>query len=219
MNDVILFAGTTEGREIAEACREKNLTLHVSVATEYGEIVLDQKVAFDLALLHSPDYRSALENVYNAALSVTAERYAFDVRFYGGSSLFYNNNGGFRSDSRNSLELATLEAGARKKFATGADAIVQLANSMVWTFNPDGQSVHTSMGYQLTQPFLRGAGRAIVLENLTRSERRLLANVRQLAFYQQGFYVGVLTGSSPVLAGRIAAVVGSVFSDVSGCCD
>ena len=41
MNDVILFAGTTEGREIAEACREKNLTLHVSVATEYGETLIE----------------------------------------------------------------------------------------------------------------------------------------------------------------------------------
>ena len=41
MNDVILFAGTTEGREIAEVCRKKNLTLHVSVATEYGETLIE----------------------------------------------------------------------------------------------------------------------------------------------------------------------------------
>ena len=41
MNDIILFAGTTEGREIAGACRGKNLTLHVSVATEYGETLIE----------------------------------------------------------------------------------------------------------------------------------------------------------------------------------
>ncbi len=170
---------------------------------ENGEIVLDQKVAFDLALLHSPDYRSALENVYLSAMNVTAERYAFDVKFYGGSSLFYQNNGAFKKDASSStLSLDTIDAGARKKMATGADAIVGLANSMVWTFTPGDQKFvpTTSLSYSLTQPFLRGAGRAIVLENLTRSERRLLANVRQLAFYQQGFYVGVLTGSSPVRA-------------------
>lgn len=167
-----------------------------------GNIVIDQKVAFDLALLHSPDYRSALESVYLAAMNVTAERYAFDVKFFGGSSLFYGNNGGFKNNSVSSLELETLSAGARKKAATGADAVVSLANSMVWTFSPGDQKMTptTSLGYTLTQPFLRGAGRAIVLEDLTRSERRLLANVRQLAFYQQGFYVGVLTGSSPVRA-------------------
>ena len=47
------------------------------------------------------------------------------------------------------------------------------------------------------------------MENLTRSERRLLANVRQLAFYQQGFYVGVLTGSSPVSAPSSGGYPGS----------
>ena len=167
-----------------------------------GQIVIDQKVAFDLALLHSPDYRSALENVYLAAMNVTAERYAFDTKFYGGSSLFYSNNGGFRKDSTSSLNAGTLDTGAKRKLATGGDVLVSLANSMVWTFTPDDQkfSPTTSLSYSLTQPFLRGAGRAIVLEDLTRSERRLLANVRQLAFYQQGFYVGVLTGSSPVRA-------------------
>ncbi len=40
MNDVILFAGTTEGRRIAEALSGKNVTVHVSVATEYGETLI-----------------------------------------------------------------------------------------------------------------------------------------------------------------------------------
>ena len=42
MNDVLLFAGTTEGRRVAEACRGKNVTLHVSVATEYGEALIEE---------------------------------------------------------------------------------------------------------------------------------------------------------------------------------
>ncbi len=178
---------------------------------ENGEIVVDQKVAFDLALMHSPDYRNALENVYLAALNVTAERYAFDVKFYGGSSLFYRNSGGFKDSSTSSLDAGTVDVGANRKLATGADVVVNLANSMVWTFSPSNDTFTptTSIGYSLTQPFLRGAGRAIVLENLTRSERRLLANVRQLAFYQQGFYVGVLTGSSPVSAPSSGGYPGS----------
>lgn len=176
---------------------------------ENGEIILDQKAAFDLALLHSPQYRSALENVYLAALSVTAERYAFDTKFYGGSSLFYRNNGGFK-DGTNSLNLTTISGGATKRLATGATIVTELANSMVWTMSPGQQTTaHTNLSYSITQPFLRGAGRAIVLENLTRSERRLLANVRQLAFYQQGFYVGVLTGSSPVSAPSSGGYPGS----------
>lgn len=42
MNDVILFAGTTEGRKVAEACKGRNVTLHVSVATEYGETLIEE---------------------------------------------------------------------------------------------------------------------------------------------------------------------------------
>lgn len=42
MNDVLLFAGTTEGRLVAEACRGQTVTLHVSVATEYGETLIEE---------------------------------------------------------------------------------------------------------------------------------------------------------------------------------
>ncbi|MBQ9912179.1 MAG: precorrin-6A/cobalt-precorrin-6A reductase, partial [Firmicutes bacterium] len=37
MNKVLLFAGTTEGKNIAAACRNQGLELWVSVATEYGK--------------------------------------------------------------------------------------------------------------------------------------------------------------------------------------
>ena len=48
MNDVILFAGTTEGRRIAEACRGQGLNLHVSVATEYGETLIEPAENIDV---------------------------------------------------------------------------------------------------------------------------------------------------------------------------
>ena len=41
MNRVLLFAGTTEGRRIAAACRGKSLELHISVATEYGKTLIE----------------------------------------------------------------------------------------------------------------------------------------------------------------------------------
>ncbi|MBR4158184.1 MAG: precorrin-6A reductase [Oscillospiraceae bacterium] len=42
MNDVILFAGTTEGRLVAEACRNQPIELYVCVATEYGETLIEE---------------------------------------------------------------------------------------------------------------------------------------------------------------------------------
>ena len=41
MNSVLLFAGTTEGRRIARGCRNSAVELHVSVATEYGETLIE----------------------------------------------------------------------------------------------------------------------------------------------------------------------------------
>lgn len=41
MRKVLLFAGTTEGRQIAQGCRGKEIELTVSVATEYGETLLE----------------------------------------------------------------------------------------------------------------------------------------------------------------------------------
>ncbi len=41
MADVLLFGGTAEGRELAEALRERGVPALVSVATEYGESLLE----------------------------------------------------------------------------------------------------------------------------------------------------------------------------------
>ena len=41
MTKALLFAGTTEGREIAQGCRGKDIELTVSVATAYGETLIE----------------------------------------------------------------------------------------------------------------------------------------------------------------------------------
>src|SRR5262249_57709526 len=46
------------------------------------------------------------------------------------------------------------------------------------------------------QPFLRGAGRAVVLENLTLAERALLYQARAFAKFRQEFIVTILTGGT-----------------------
>ncbi|MBQ6234957.1 MAG: precorrin-6A reductase [Clostridia bacterium] len=43
MNSILLFAGTTEGRQIAEALGDQPVSVTVSVATEYGETLIAPK--------------------------------------------------------------------------------------------------------------------------------------------------------------------------------
>ncbi len=40
MCDILIFGGTTEGRELAEFCEKEKISVFVSVATDYGETVL-----------------------------------------------------------------------------------------------------------------------------------------------------------------------------------
>lgn len=165
---------------------------------EQGVVVLDRGRAVDLALVHSRDYQRQLENLYLSALTVTAERFRFDVQFFGGHSTFFTSNGSKRAGGPQSLLELDTDAQATKLGATGAEMLIGFANSLVWQYSGgDSYASASLLNFSLMQPLLRAGGRAVVLESLTQAERNLLANIRQMAHYQRGFYLQVITGSSP----------------------
>lgn len=173
---------------------------------ENGVLRLDAHTAVQLALLHSPEYQRQVEQLYLSALDVSSERFRFDTQFFGGASTFFTADGpnrrGAGGQSSSQLALAPYSLGRRplamqRSFATGADLLVGFANSIVWDFSgPDTQSANTVFDFVLLQPLLRGAGRDRVLERLTLSERRLLANVRAFERYRRSFYLFVTIGRS-----------------------
>ena len=59
MNDILLFAGTTEGRHIAEALKNQPVRLTVSVATEYGETLIAP--AENITVLHGRKNEEQME--------------------------------------------------------------------------------------------------------------------------------------------------------------
>ncbi|MBM4001511.1 MAG: hypothetical protein FJ297_18585 [Planctomycetes bacterium] len=105
---------------------------------------------------------------------------------------------------------------------TGADLTVGLANSLVWQLSgPDTNTASTLLDFSLLQPLLRRAGRSRVMETLTLSERTLLANVRQMERYRQGFFMDIMTGvgsqSGPTRRGGFFGASGlGGFSGVGG---
>lgn len=169
-----------------------------------GAVVLDLQGAIQTALLHSRNYQRQLEELYLSALDVTLERYRFDTQFFGGLSTFFTSDGPLRSGvsgASNTLDVSVFPGSNRlratKLFATGAELVVGLANSLVWEFSGTNRLAATTLlDFSLVQPLLRGAGRAVVLESLTDAERDLLANVRQLERYRRGFYADVAVGRS-----------------------
>lgn len=84
---------------------------------------------------------------------------------------------------------------ARRQFATAGELLVGFANSFVWSFSGDNRDAAISLAnFSLVQPLLRGAGRDVALERLTRSERILLANMRSFQRYRQGTFTLVAIG-------------------------
>jgi outer membrane protein TolC len=168
---------------------------------EDGAAVLNRQTALQLALINSREYQFALEAVYLSALDVTFQRFRLDAQFFGGNSTFFTTAGPLHSGGRKSqLEVDdTLQM--QRLLAGGGELVVGAANSLVWQFaGPDTFQTNTLLNFSLLQPLLRAGGRAVVLENLTQSERALLANVRQMEFFRHGFYVQTIAGRPPIPA-------------------
>ncbi len=166
-----------------------------------GALVLDRQAAVQVALLESREYQDELEGLYLSALDVTFQRFRFDAQFFGGNDTYFTADGPDRSGTGfSSSELSNdTDLQMRKLSATGGELVVNVANSLVWQFaGPDDYSGRTILDFSLLQPLLRAGGRAVVLENLTESERALLANIRQMQRFRRAFYIQVVAGGANV---------------------
>jgi len=162
-----------------------------------GMVEVDLSGALELARLHSRDYQAQKETLYLSALDVTAERFRFDAQFYGGNATVYRGTGAFRNGGVDSSLLSTVsDIEMRRAFTAGGTLLVGLANSIVWQFSGQGSTLNTSLAnFAFSQPLLQYAGKPRIMEQLTRSERNLLYNVRQYERYRQGFYLDITAGT------------------------
>ena len=166
--------------------------------TDRGEIRLTLESSVRLAYLNSVDWQDQLETLYLSALDVSTERFRFDVQFYGGNTTAYANRGPLNPAGGSTTWATETDLVARKFFATAGTLSVGVLNSIVWQFfGPDRYSNISLANFNLAQPLLRNAGRSIAMEPLTIVERALLANLRRLQFYRQGFFLQVAVGTNP----------------------
>lgn len=168
---------------------------------EQGVLVLSADEAVRQGFLHSPNYQREMETLYLSALDVSFERFRFDTQFFAGLGVDYAATGkdrpGNGGQSRSVFGVSTGATGlqARRLFTTGGEMVVGMANSLVWQFSgPNDYSGRTLIDFSLVQPLLRDAGKARVLERLTRTERNLLYNVRAMERYRQSYSVEIVTG-------------------------
>jgi hypothetical protein len=170
--------------------------------TDDGKVKLSLDSALRLAYVNSNSYQDQLETLYLSALDVSTERFRFTTQFWGDEGPLTNETSFTSSGPLSAAgEASTLETDTRvtaqRLFATGGELVVGLANSIVWQFaGPETFSDVSILNFNLVQPLLRGAGRAVALEQLTIVERALLANLRSLQYYRQNFFTLVAIGDS-----------------------
>ena len=193
--------------------------------SEPYEISLQQ--AFTLALMNSRFYQTQLENLYSSALNVTLQRFAFQPQFYAGLSPTTSPLGAgfpalnplnqfvYQTRRAPGGQVSTLQlseiAGYGKLFQSGGRLLMGFANQVVFNFvgqNPVQPTVQSSLPLTFVQPFLRGGGRAVTLENLTRAERSLLYQARAFARFRQEFIVTTLSGGTVTQFGATFALAG-----------
>lgn len=199
---------------------------------ERGVLVLDLNDAVRTALLHSPGYQSNLEEMYLSALDVSSERFLLDSQFFGGWQAGGSRTGNVLAGAAaGNTSLTTGPRGlvVRKAYASGADLLVNFANTITWQVaGADTYTSPSTLSFSLLQPLLRNGGRDLVLERLTLAERALLSNVRAFERYRRGFYIQIATGRAPdVTPNRRGGafggaglggfdILGSVFTNARG---
>lgn len=167
-----------------------------------GAVLLSLPSSVSLARVHSPDILRQMETVYLSALDVSAERFGFDLQYFAGNDSTLTHLGRLRNPNvgeRNQLATDT-DALIRRRFTTAGELLVGFANSFVWQFaGSDTNQTFSLLNFTMVQPLLRGAYRNVAMEDLTQAERSLLANLRALERYHQGFLTNLVIGELGVL--------------------
>ncbi len=167
-----------------------------------GAVPLGPDTVMRLALLHSRDYQTRVEQVYFAALALTFQRFQLDAQWFAGTGANYLHagSGGTAGNETNTLTVPS-DVRVRQNLAWGGQVLADFANSFVWEFTGDDASFASSgLLVQMTQPLLRGAFRQIALEGLTQAERDVLYAVRDFARFRRVFYVDVTSQYLGLLA-------------------
>ena len=184
-----------EAEEARSAAAESDLDAANPALPEVEKLTLEGAVA--LSYLHGRQYQFAIEDVYIAALDLAFDRFQFDVRFLGIGGNRPSAGLGYEGTPDGSQALTSdASVGMSRLLPAGGQWAVELMNQTLWLFSdgPNESGTASTLTFSFIQPLLFAAGRKVVLEGLTQSERDLLYAVRDLARFRQIFFVQTVTG-------------------------
>ena len=145
--------------------------------------MLTLETALEMAITNNRAYQLEKETLYLSALSLTGTRNKFvwlSAQSTVDLGVARKSDKGLKGDSDLGITFSKL-------FKTGGSLTASLANDLVLFFN--GKPKVPDITLKLTQPLLRGAGRAIAEEVLTQAERDVVYAVRNFSHYQKTFAI------------------------------
>ena len=130
-------------------------------------------------------YQTLKEDVYQRALALDTERYAFETTFSGFLL------GALSGDPEITKDYAQGGAGANRKFEQGATLAGNMAIDVTKMIRDDWHSFGWTGDLTATIPLLRGSGRDIVREPLTQAERNLDYALLAFERYRQTYALSI----------------------------
>src|SRR5262249_45802221 len=159
---------------------------------ENGVLVLTPERAIEQGLLHSREYRTAIQTVYLNALALTLDRFEFALHWFGTNDTNWTHFGSSADELNTLTSNSTL--GFTRAFAAGGQLLMEFANNFTAQFaGPDSVVITSNILVNLTQPLLRRFGRQVRMETLTEAERSLLYAVRAFAHFRKTFSFNIIT--------------------------
>ena len=159
-----------------------------------GKVLLSRDSVMRIAIHNNRDYQTSYESLYLDALALTQYRFQFMVHGFSTTGLL-GQILGYGKTRDDQVQLSTLN-GFSLQLMTGAQMLVQLANSLVFNYTPaNGFEVASpNLLINFTQPLLRGAWARIATQGLSLQERGVLYQLRSFAHYRRTFYVNQVAG-------------------------
>jgi hypothetical protein len=152
--------------------------------------------AVEVALVNSREFQTAVESLYLQALSLTLNRFEFDLRWFGRNATTFTHTGTSAFPTETNVLNVDTNVGFNRNLAAGGQLLVDFANSVVVEYVGGTTQVRSNLGIQFIQPLLRGFGRQVRLEGLTQAERDTLYAVREYARFRKQFWAGIAVGAS-----------------------
>ena len=158
-----------------------------------GLVRLTLADALRLGARNNRDYQKLKETVYQRAIALDTQRYAFDTTFSGfilgvlnGSPEINKGTGG-------------PGAGLARQFENGATIVANMAFDVTKMIREDWHSFGWTGDLTASLPLLRGSAREIVREPLTQAERNLAYSILTFERYRQTFAIQIINAYYSVL--------------------